>query len=156
MINWCIQKIPIKLIKENKRNPRKIDKHAVYHLEKTIDTFGLIDKPILNTDYTLIGGHQRVRILKKKKVAHVECWIPDRELTEQEVENLCINLNLHRGDWDWEMLANEFDPVNLLEYGFTEQQLLGADKEVQKILEQEQKQETKKEQKTCPNCGCVV
>lgn len=150
MINWCIQEIPIKQLKENKKNPRKLRKELAAHLEKNLDNFGLIDKPVVNLDFTIIGGHQRVRILKKRGVVSVPCWTPDRQLSEDEVNNLCVNLNLHQGEWDWDILANEWEPLDLLEWGFTEQQLLGLTKEAEEILEKEKKAAAKK---CCPNCG---
>ncbi len=42
---------------------------------------------------------------------------------------MCIGLNLHQGAWDFDLLANEWDPIDLLNYGFTEEQLLGTSKE---------------------------
>ncbi len=131
MFNWTLQSVPVKQIKEHKKNPRIIKKDQVNRLTSLIEKFGLIDKPILNADFTLIGGHQRVRILKKKKAKFIECWVADKELSEEEIDELCIGLNLHQGDWNWEVLANEWEPLDLLQYGFTEEQLLGTSKEAE-------------------------
>lgn len=152
MINWHIQNIPIKNLKPHPKNPRSITKDQMHHLEGLIKKFGLIDLPIVNTDMTIIGGHQRIKILKKQKVKQVDCWLPDRELTEEEVEHLMIGVNAVSGSWDWETLANEFNVVDLLEWGFTEQQLMGITKED----EEEEKREKEKSVKLskCPSCGC--
>jgi len=135
MINWHIQKIPIKNLKPHPKNPRSITKDQMQNLTDLIAKFGLIDLPIVNTDMTIIGGHQRIKILKKQKVKEVDCWVPNRELTEEEVNHLCIGHNLNQGNWDYEILANEWEMLDLLEWGFTEQQLLG--------LESEDKDDTK-------------
>jgi DNA modification methylase len=50
-------------------------------------------------------------------------------LDEKEIDEMCIGLNLHQGAWDFDLLANEWDPIDLLNYGFTEEQLLGTSKE---------------------------
>ncbi len=150
-VRWDLVSIPIKDLKEHSKNPRQIHKNQFERLGNLIEKFGLIDKPIINNDRTIIGGHQRIRYLKKNKVKTVECWLADRLLSEKEVDELCIGLNLHQGAWDWDLLANEWEPLDLLQYGFTEEQLLGTCKEAEEILEEEKNSSKKK--KNCPNCG---
>lgn len=151
MFGWTLQEVPIKSLKDHAKNPRQINKDQLNRLETTIDKFGLIDKPIANKDLTIIGGHQRIKILKKQKVKLVQCWVPDTELNEKEVDELCIALNLHRGEWDWDILANQFDALDLLEWGFTEQQLVGLKSE-EEIFAEEGTVKNKK-MKMCPSCG---
>lgn len=154
MIQWTIKEISIKELKDHEKNPRNIKKDTLERLKRNIDKFGLIDKPIVNLDMTIIGGHQRIKILKKSRKKTVECWVPDRELNEKEVDELCIELNLHQGSWDWDILANNFDVLDLLSYGFSEEQLLGTSKEAEEVLnESEEESSSKKKQKCCPNCG---
>jgi ParB-like chromosome segregation protein Spo0J len=150
-VKWVLTLIPIKSLKEYSKNPRQIHKTQFERLGQLIDKFGLIDRPIINKDMTIIGGHQRVRYFKKQKEKTVECWLADRQLTDREVEELCIGLNLNQGSWDYDILANEWEPLDLLEYGFSEEQLLGTCKEAEEILG-EQKAD-KKKVKQCPNCG---
>lgn len=149
-INWHLEVLSINQLKEFDKNPRQIKKEQQQHLEELIAKFGLIDKPIVNKDHTIIGGHQRIRILKKMKAKTVECWVPDRFLDENEVEHLCIGLNLNQGQWDWDVLGNEWDALDLLKYGFTEEQLLGLAPEVS---EEGGAEEKKKKSKECPSCG---
>jgi len=152
MITWKLETVPIKTLKEFEKNPRNIKKEQQQHLTVLIEKFGLIDKPIINTDYMIIGGHQRVKILKKMKVKEVECWIPSETLTQEDIEHLCIGLNLNQGQFDYDILADQWEPLDLLKYGFTEQQLIGSfEKE-----EGEEKEDKKaKKQTECPSCGCV-
>ena|SRR6187549_1769947 len=153
VIEWKLEPIAIKLLKDNPKNPRQINKDTVARLGEFIDKFGLIDKPIVNQDMTIIGGHQRIRLLKKNKQKTVECWVPSRMLEDDEIEELGIGLNLHQGKWDWDILANEFEPLSLLEYGFTEEQLLGTCKEVEEISDKEHGKEKEKKKNICPNCS---
>ncbi len=134
-VKWQLQEISIKSIKEHPKNPRYIQKDKFERLGNLISKFGLIDKPILNQDLTLIGGHQRVKFLKKQKVKKVECWVADHQLSDEDINELCIGLNLQQGDWDWDIMANEWEPLDLLQYGFTEEQLTGATKEAENIAE---------------------
>lgn len=152
-VKWTLAEIPIKSLKDHPKNPRQISNQQFARLGKLIDKFGLIDKPIVNADMTIIGGHQRVRYLKRKKIKAVECWLPDRLLEDREVHELMIGVNKIHGQFDFEMLANQFDPIDLLNWGFSEQELLDTCKEAEEILEGMQDQEKKKAQKKCPECG---
>jgi hypothetical protein len=151
-IKWELKSIPLKDLKSHAKNPRQIKKDAFDRLNDLIEKFGLIDKPILNLDLTIIGGHQRVKIMRKQRAKTVECWIPDRLLSEEEVEELMIGVNKFQGEWDIDRLANEWEPLDLLKYGFTEEELLGTCKEAEEVLEKEVKSSEKKK-KECPNCG---
>ncbi len=151
-VNWTLKDLPIKSLKDHPKNPRQIGKEQFERLGTLINKFGLIDKPIVNQDMTLIGGHQRIKYLKKIKQKTVECWVADQLLSDADIDELCIGLNLHQGTWDWDVMANEWEPLDLLKYGFTEEQLLGSCKEAEEILGKEEgKKEAKK--KSCPNCG---
>lgn len=150
-IKWTLKELTIKQLKEHPKNPRQIKKEQFERLGNLISKFGLIDKPIVNQDMMLIGGHQRIKYLKKQKQKTVECWVADRLLSDEEIDELCIGLNLHQGSWDFDCLANEWEPLDLLKYGFTEEQLLGTCKEAEEIIEEEKATEKKK--KECPNCG---
>lgn len=151
MISWHLEVLPVNELKDYSKNPREIKKDQLHNLESLITKYGLIDKPIVNQDLTLIGGHQRVRILKKMKTKSVECWVPDRQLTEEEVDHLCVGLNLNQGQWDYEKLGNEWDALKLLEYGFTEEQLLGCFED--DLKEESDSSKKNKKKKSCPACG---
>lgn len=151
MIQWQLKVLPLKDLKDHPKNPRQIAKDQFQRLSNLIDKFGLIDKPIVNSDMTIIGGHQRVRVLKKKKVKTVECWVSEKLLSDEEIDELCIGLNLHQGKWDWDILANNFDSTFLLEMGFDEKLLFNSCEKASKLLDEETPKGSKK--KTCPNCG---
>ena len=152
ILSWELQTIAIKDIKDHAKNPRQIGKDQFEKLGRLISKFGLIDKPILNQDLSLVGGHQRIKFMKKKKVKNVECWVASRQLEQEEIDELCIGLNLHQGTFDFDILANEWDPIDLLKYGFTEEQLVGQIKEAEEILDSQNPDKPKKCQ-MCPACG---
>jgi hypothetical protein len=151
MINWKLETIAIKQLKEHPKNPRQINKEQMQHLQGLIEKYGLIDKPILNADHMIIGGHQRIKILKRMKIKEVECWVADHQLSEEEIDHLCIGLNLNQGAWDYDMLGNLWEPLDLLKWGFTEEQLLGDCE-----TNQESKTKKSKDLKICPSCGIEI
>lgn len=153
IVKWTLTHLPIKSLKDHPKNPRQIGKEQFERLGKLIDKFGLIDKPIVNADFVIIGGHQRIRYLKKQKIKFVECWLSERQLDDKEVEELMIGVNKIHGSFDFDVLANLFDPVDLLTWGFSEQELLDTCQEAEEILEEQQQEGKAKKVKNCPNCG---
>ena len=151
MINWQLKTIPIKDLKDHPKNPRKISKEQMNHLEGLIKKFGLIDRPVVNLDMVIIGGHQRIKILKKMKMKEVECWVPDSVLSQEDIDHLCIGLNLNQGEFDYDILSNDWNPIDLLNYGFTEEQIVKAAKEAEEVTRTINESDQKK--KECPKCG---
>jgi len=124
-ITWSLKTFQIDELTDYAKNPRSLTKQQFEQLKKSLDKFGLIDKPIINADekHTVIGGHQRLRVLRSENQKSVECWYPSRELDEKEVEELNIRLNKNTGDWDFDTLANNFEVGDLMDWGFTEMDL---------------------------------
>lgn len=87
-------------------------------LQASLDKFGLCQPLVVNADGTLIGGHQRYETLKKLGYEEVEVYAPDNQLTEKETEELALRLNKNTGEWDFDILANEFELDALFEVGF--------------------------------------
>lgn len=110
---------------EWQKNPRILTKRMASSLRKCIEKFGFIDKPILNKDFTLIGGHQRIRILREKGIQEIECYVADAQLSVSDAEELALSLNKKTADWDWDKLANEFDLESLLASGFEAKDFVG-------------------------------
>ena len=128
-ITWTLKAFDIASLTDYAKNPRSLSKEQFAQLKTSLDKFGMIDKPIVNLDaaHTVIGGHQRLHVLKAEGVKVIECWTPSRELTAREVEELNIRLNRNNGQWDFDIMANNFDVSDLVEWGFEEDELLGVD-----------------------------
>lgn len=122
-IVWHLEYRSIKDLNPYEKNPRYLTSRMESNLINSIIEFGIIDKPCINLDNTIIGGHQRVEVLKKLGIGEVEVLVPNIMLTNEEVEKLNLTLNKVGGDWDYDMLANEFDLDLLLEMGFTTKEL---------------------------------
>lgn len=122
-MKWSLEKRKIKELNEYARNARRLSKHDAGQLQQSIDTFGQCEPIVINTDNTIIGGHQRLRTMRKMGYKEVDVYVPDQTLSEKEVEELNIRLNRNRGDWDWDMLGNAWDPTVLVECGFTTEEM---------------------------------
>jgi len=120
-----LQQFNIDELTDYYKNPRSLSDKEFKQLKTSLDKFGMIDKPIVNADSanTIIGGHQRKHVLEASGVTEIECWIPDRELSDKEVEELNIRLNKNTGSWDFDVLANEFELDDLLDWGFDKGEL---------------------------------
>jgi ParB-like chromosome segregation protein Spo0J len=97
-------------------NPRQSTKNQEKHLKDSLEKFGIVEPIIFNkrSGY-IVGGHFRVRELKKLGYKEVECVIVD--LNEEDEKELNIRLNANTGEWDWDLLANEWDNELLEEWG---------------------------------------
>lgn len=147
-MKWKLENRKLSSLKEYDKNPRQLSKIAYGQLKKSLETFGLIDKPIINTDNTIIGGHQRIKVLKDMGVREVECYVPDVTLTEEQVQRACITFNKATGAWDWDAMANSWDALDLIEYGFTQEELVKAFEGIETPSKEESEDAHK-----CPTCG---
>ena len=116
-IEWHLETRRIDELVEYYKNPRRISKDQYCQLKASIDKFGLIDKPIINTNGTIIAGHQRIRLLRFAQVEDTDVWVPNRTLTNEEVEELNYRHNENHGSWDWDILANQYDMGDLENWG---------------------------------------
>lgn len=122
-MEWKLEKRPIKDLRAYAKNPRQLGKHDGEHLRKSLEKFGQCEPIVINCDNTVIGGHQRLKTLKKMGKKEVDVYVPLSALDEKEIEELNIRLNRNAGEWDFDILANAWEPADLVEWGFTEGEL---------------------------------
>lgn len=116
--NMIIEKKKISELKPAPYNPRKSTPEQEQSLKISLEKFGVVEPVIFNKQTGhIVGGHFRVRELKKLGHKEVDCVIVDLSL-EQERE-LNIRLNANTGAWDMELLASEFDKMELEEWGLS-------------------------------------
>lgn len=127
-MEWTLEKRLIKDLKPCGKNPRKLSKHDQEHLTKSLDKFGQCEPVVINSDGTIIGGHMRVRTMKKMGSKEVDVYVPQSPLSEKETDELNIRLNKNTGEFDFDILANEWEVEDLIEWGFLEDELgIGSD-----------------------------
>jgi ParB-like chromosome segregation protein Spo0J len=113
-------------IKLNPNNPRLIKDDKFTKLVQSIKDFPeMLDiRPIVvNSDMVILGGNMRFKACKEAGLKEVPIIIAD-SLTEEQQREFLIKDNVSGGEWDFEMLANEWDNEQLEEWGLD---LLGFD-----------------------------
>jgi len=121
-----IQK-PVDELKEATYNPRQLTESQLESLKESINKFGIIDPIIVNINEKrkniIIGGHQRFKVAKMMNMEFVPTV--EIDLTLEQERELNIRLNKNTGQWDYDVLGNEFDMEELIDWGFNEKSLLG-------------------------------
>lgn len=110
---------PIGEIKPNKDNPRIIKDNKFKQLVKSIKDFPqmLELRPIVvNDDMVVLGGNMRLKACKEAGLKEVPI-IMANELTEDQQKEFIVKDNVGFGDWDWDIIANQWDEVQLDEWG---------------------------------------
>ena len=98
-------------------NPRKKLKPGDVEYEKiknSITEFGYVDPIIVNSDMTIIGGHQRWSVLKALGYDEVDCVVIEIDKTKEKALN--IALNKVTGEWNKELLADLIKDLQSLDY----------------------------------------
>ena len=103
-------------LKPSEYNPRQISTKQYNDLKKSIENFGLVDPIIINFDGTIIGGHQRFKVLQEMETENIPCVV--LELNKKQEKELNIRLNKSGGEFDFDLLANHFDVDELVDWGF--------------------------------------
>ena len=88
-------------------NPRKKLKPGDKEYEKiknSIREFGYVEPIIINSDMTIIGGHQRATVLADLGYTEVECIVVDIDKNKEKALN--VALNKITGEWNKELLAD--------------------------------------------------
>ena len=114
--------IKLSTIKPNPSNPRVIKDDKFHKLVNSIKEFPkmLELRPmVVSEDNVLLGGNMRLKALQHLKYEEIpDTWVKQAsELTEEEQRQFIIKDNVGFGEWDWEMLANEWNSDELSEWG---------------------------------------
>lgn len=112
-------KVKISDIKANPNNPRLIKDDKFAKLVQSVTEFPemLEIRPIVvNSDMIVLGGNMRLKACKEAKIKELTVIIADN-LNEEQQREFLIKDNVSGGEWDWNILANEWDAVKLTEWG---------------------------------------
>lgn len=113
------QKMKLSDIKPNPSNPRTIKDGKFKKLVESIKSFPqMLDiRPIVvNGDMIVLGGNMRLRACKEAGLKEVPVIIAQDFTPDQEREFI-IKDNVGFGEWDWELIANEWDTEELTDWG---------------------------------------
>ena len=114
-----IKNVKLSEVKSNPNNPRIIKDDKFTKLVKSIKEFPkmLEIRPIVvNADMIVLGGNMRLKACKEAGLKEVPV-IFAHDLTEEEQKQFIIKDNVGFGEWDWDMIANEWDAAEIQEWG---------------------------------------
>lgn len=128
-IVWTNEKRKLSQLIAWGRNPRKINREQSTRLQESLEEFGQVEPICIGPNNELYNGHQRLKSWREKYGdIEIDVRVASRPLTEKEREK--ITVFLHKGatgEWDFDALANDFDAVELLEWGFSKKELGAID-----------------------------
>lgn len=146
--------VALELLHKNPKNPRIIKDDKFKKLCQSIkeDPWFMRLRPIIYDETGMIlGGNMRYEgclFLGWKEAPAINA----NDLTEKQKEKVIIKDNVPGGEWNWDVLANEWDKDTLIEWGFDEC-MFGL--QVDDTEDDEGTEPTKeKKQHECPECGC--
>lgn len=119
-------------IKPNPNNPRIIKDHKFKQLVQSIRDFPEMLKlrPIvIDENNVVLGGNMRLRAIQELGIKEVEV-LKASELTENQKQEFIIKDNIPFGEWDWDLLANEFEAEDLSEWGLDLPVEFGIEEEI--------------------------
>ena len=109
--------LPVSVLKPAEYNPRKKLKPGDKEYKKikaSIEEFGFADPLVINSDMTIIGGHQRLTVAQDLGYTEVPCAVVDVDKDREKALN--IALNKITGQWDEEMLANLLKDLDTVKF----------------------------------------
>jgi DNA modification methylase len=120
-LDWETTQKKVSELIPHSSNPRKISKKQMRDLQKSIIDFNLVEIPVVDTDNTIIAGHQRIKVLLNlgRGDEMIDVRIPSRALSKEERERYLIASNALGGEWDVTKLKI-FESDFLLDIGFDE------------------------------------
>jgi ParB-like chromosome segregation protein Spo0J len=111
--------VKITQVRPNENNPRFIKDYKFKKLVTSIKEFPEMLKlrPIVvNNEMVVLGGNMRLKACKEAGLKEV--WIlKAEELTEAQQREFIVKDNVGFGDWDWDVLANEWNTEQLQDWG---------------------------------------
>ena len=137
------RKVPLKKISTNEINPRLIKQEKFLQLVQSIKDFPemLEKRPIVVDELgTILGGNMRLAACRQAGMKEVWCEIV-MDWSEEQKRQFIIKDNINFGEWEWDMLANEWNENTLQEWGLD----LPIPKELKEFEE--------KEKNLCKTCG---
>lgn len=105
-------------LKTNPNNPRAIRKDQLDKLVKSLREFPemLEARPIvIDKDGVVLGGNMRLQAAQRAGLKEVPVYV--REWDEEKDSQFVVKDNVSFGEWDWDMLANEWEVDDLKDWG---------------------------------------
>jgi hypothetical protein len=114
-----VKKVKISDVKTNPKNPRLIKDDKFKKLIKSIQEFPqmLELRPIVVDENNIVlGGNMRLKACIEIGLKEIFI-VKAQDLTEEQKDEFIVKDNVGFGEWDWDLLANEWDTEKLDEWG---------------------------------------
>ena len=112
-----------------KYNPRKISDNDFEHLKKSLIKYSSVEPAVINThpgrENIIVGGNQRIRAAKDLGWDIFPCV--EVSLDRSQEKELNVRLNRNTGEFDFDMLKEFFNSDELINWGFTEEEIKFGD-----------------------------
>ena len=124
-LEWHNEKRKISDLIPYESNPRNLTEKQYKDLKKSLTKFNLAEIPAINLDNKICAGHQRLKIMSEVYGSdfEIDVRVPNRKLSEKEFQEYNVRSNKNTGEWQFDILANEFEVDELIEWGFDEKEL---------------------------------
>lgn len=124
------QNIPLSKLETNNgqidglpKNPRFIKTEKFQKLKKSIEDnpemLGMREVLVYPhaAKFIIIGGNMRFIACKELGFTEVPCKVIDKDTTAEQLRAITIKDNVGFGEHDWDLLANEWDSIELDDFG---------------------------------------
>ena len=103
-------------------NPRYISEDEYKALKKSLkedDLTGVMPLVVVKhgEGYVVLGGNMRLRALQEDGAKDVSCIVVPENMPADKLRKIVISDNSTFGEWDFDMLANEWDADELGDWG---------------------------------------
>ena len=129
-ITWTEKTLQVADLRPWERNPRRIGGSAKAALKRSLADLGQFAPIIAQADGTIVGGHQRIQAMKELGWESVRVTIPSRELTVDEFKRVLMSDNLPYGEFLADILTEDFNRQELIEYGAPDDLMKMFDKQL--------------------------
>lgn len=114
-----IKVLPIGEVKLNPDNPRIIRDEKYKKLVRSLSAFptmSLVRPLVIDENNVVLGGNMRLRAMQESGWEEVPV-IQVADWSEEKKREFIAKDNIGYGEWNWEVLANEWDAVQLEDWG---------------------------------------
>lgn len=139
-LKWTTEKRMVKDLVPYEYNPRILTESRKEKLIASLNKFDVVEIPVINTDNTIIAGHQRIKVLMELERSEemIDVRVPNRMLTETELKEYNITSNVQVGFWDIDVLEQAFSDIDLGALGLNVDEIEIPDFEPDKKIESEE------------------
>jgi hypothetical protein len=114
----AVQTVKVSELKPNPNNPRLIKDDKFQKLVQSLKDFpemANVRPIVVNSDFVVLGGNMRLRAMIE--AGWKEAPVEQVDWSEEKQREFIIKDNVGFGEWEWELLANEWDAEDLEKWG---------------------------------------